>query len=969
MQRPHTPPQILPLLFLATLLSLPLHTRAQQATDVRRAIEQYITTYDRTDALLSPSKLESCTVNDADKTITISATGGFQEQLFTPSVVEKIEAGIQAALPEAYKEYALVVRTDGERISDLVPNFLRDGKKDRSREWRHTSTAQPWTENISRPYRAERGLEGTHIALWPSHGSFYDAKKSEWRWQRPRLFCSTEDLLSQSIVVPYIIPMLENAGAVVFTPRERDWQRHEVIVDNDLPQQGGSYIESAFQQKAQHEWQTAGSPGFAWRKTLYQAIDRPFSDGTYRTVPAVSSAKQATMAQWVPDIPESGRYAVYVSYHTEPNSTDAARYVVFHKGGMTEVRVNQQMGGGTWVYLGTFEFEAGQHDYGMVVLTNVAESGSVVTADAVRFGGGMGNIARGLSRSIGGTLSGHPRWAEAARYSQQWYGMPDSIYDFYEGENDYNSDILSRPRSANYLAGGSTYVPNQPGLGVPIELQLAFHTDAGFHRADSVFGSLSICTTDFTGGVTDAGVSRRASYDLASLFLQHLQTDLKQYGWRVRKLWNRNYGETRVPMTPAVILEMLSHQNFADMRLAYDPHFKFDFARSVYKTIVKQTAEMHQRDYVIQPLPVRDFAVMIDERKQEARLSWQPTDDESEPTARATDYIVYTRVGYGAFDNGRMVSGTTCDIPMRPDEIYSFRVCAVNKGGQSFPSETLAACISSRNEGTVLIVNAFTRLSGPAAISTATRQGFDLDADPGVPYGAFNGFCGRQQAFDLSRAGSEATDGLGYSGSELEDSIVMGNTFDYAFLHGKGIQLTHRHSFASCSESTLHASVGSRSSNNVRLSQFKAIDVIYGVQTDFHPATSALLETFMQAGGHVFVSGANLFKQGGLQCPSLHATLAATLTSRTIDNISGSGLNFHIYRGMNAKSYAVPAPESIQPQADAFAMLAYSNGQSAAVAYPGKRHRAITFGFPLESITDAGQRNQLMAAVISFLFD
>jgi hypothetical protein len=34
-------------------------------------------------------------------------------------------------------------------------------------------------------------------------------------------------------VVPYLAPMLENSGAVVFLPRERDIQVNEVIVDND----------------------------------------------------------------------------------------------------------------------------------------------------------------------------------------------------------------------------------------------------------------------------------------------------------------------------------------------------------------------------------------------------------------------------------------------------------------------------------------------------------------------------------------------------------------------------------------------------------------------------------------------------------------------------------------------------------------------------------------------------------------
>lgn len=84
-----------------------------------------------------------------------------------------------------------------------------------------------------------------------------------------------------------------------------------------------------------------------------------------------------------------------------------------------------------------------------------------------------------------------------------------------------------------------------------------------------------------------------------------------------------------------------------------------------------------------------------------------------------------------------------------------FKVAAVNKGGESFPSETLSACIASKNEGTILVVNAFTRLDGPAVIDTESEQGFDLDADPGVQYGPFAGFCGRQLSFDKENIGSE----------------------------------------------------------------------------------------------------------------------------------------------------------------------------------------------------------------------
>ena len=39
------------------------------------------------------------------------------------------------------------------------------------------------------------------------------------------------------------MPMLENAGAIVCSPRERDYQTNEAVVDNDMPQRMGQYVE------------------------------------------------------------------------------------------------------------------------------------------------------------------------------------------------------------------------------------------------------------------------------------------------------------------------------------------------------------------------------------------------------------------------------------------------------------------------------------------------------------------------------------------------------------------------------------------------------------------------------------------------------------------------------------------------------------------------------------------------------
>ena len=937
-------------ILITLLLALPCYGNSQS---LQSQLTTWAEKYTRYDANIKPSTVVSCDIDNENDRIRIVMGGGFQEQHFTPEVVERVYQDIRSFLPAGQKKYDVVVETDGRAIEDLVPNFFRKGKKDPSRLMGETYKGEPWVKNISRPYTAIKGLEGNHIALWQSHGRYYRQEKDDWYWQRPRLFCTTEDLFSQTFVVPFIIPMLQNAGAVVFTPRERDYQTHEVIVDNDQPHKNGNYLESFKRIQKKLKWQKAEGHGFAQYKTVYESCDSPFTDGTARYVPTVSSPKEEGIAQWIPNIPEEGKYAVYVTYPTCKDAVDDATYTVHHKGGTTQFKVNQQMGGGTWVYLGTFEFDEGEHNYGMVSLSNLSRHKGVISADAVRFGGGMGNIVpEGHNGSV--RPSGLPRWAEAAKYSVQWYGFPYRIHTEPFGDNDYNNDINARSAAINYLSGGSVTNPTrEDGLKVPLDISVAFHTDAGVKTDDAFVGSLGVYMTDFNEGKTGAGMDRYVSRDLISMFLTNFTTDLKKYNWQVRQLWNRNYGEARAPMPPACILEMLSHQNFADMRMAYDPHFKFDLSRSVYKTIVKYIATLYKRDYVIQPLPVENFSITLNEAQRTATLSWSPVDDPLEPTAKAKEYIIYTQRGHHSFDNGIIVKGTSHTIELNPNIVYSFKITALNEGGESFPSETLSCGISSNNKGTVLVVNAFSRLEGPQVINTSTTCGFDLDADPGVPYGAYTGFCGRQRYFDRSKAGSEASDGLGMSGMELEGQMMMGNTFDYPVIHGHAILLTGNHSFTSCSEQALL-------DGKIALSGYPIIDLIYGTQKQFNSRTNTLVEDYYNKGGKILLSAANP------GCPSIGGTVTSQLSpiNYQLSTISGCGLTFDIYRSMNPHSYCVPSPSVLTPTDPAFAILTYANGTYAAIA---QQQRFVRLGFPLESITDRKKLNALTKAFLTFL--
>lgn len=938
------------------------------AQNLNEILTQYAANYSRPDADIDKVKFREYYIDEETNTLNIIFGGGFAEQHFTEPAVNAIYSDIKRLLPQSMKRYNLCVITEDHPIEFLIPNSLRSRNIDPTRLLNTSYKGEPWVKNMSKPYKATKGLEGNHISLWQSHGRYWRFDKDDWYWQRPRLFCTTEDLLSQTFVVPYIIPMLQNAGAIVFTPRERDYQTNEVIVDNDQPQKSGIYIENTKYENSSLRWYTAEAPGFIDHKKIYNVCDSPFVSGTAHYIPTVDGYGDVAYAQWVPNIPVPGKYAVYVTYPTVQNSVPDARYLVYHKGGVTEFHVNQSIGGSTWVYLGTFEFDPGEHDYCKVALTNESDYVGVVCADAVKFGGGMGNVlpcsasytshmedtleVRDYTYTQTGYLSGLPRWAEAAKYSAFWYGMPHRLHSNGFDNDEYKNDIWCRSQAVNELSGGSIYNPENTGRGVPFELNMAFHTDAGYEKSGFV-GSLGIYMTDYNEGLTGSGMDRYVSRDLSSSILTNLERDLKKYNWKVRKLWNRDYGEARSPLSPAIILEMLSHQNFLDMKKAYDPQFKFDFCRSVYKSIVKFLATVHDRQYVIQPLPVENFAVQIDEVQSTATLSWQPIDDPLEPSASPTEYIIYTRRGTAGFDNGMTVKGTSYTMPLEKGELYSFKVCALNKGGESFPSETLAAYISPNSHGKILILNAFVRLEGPESINTGKEQGFRLDIDPGVPYGAFTGFCGKQKVFDTRYAGMEGSSALGNCGSELEGKIFMGNTFDYPYIHGQGIQQEGNFSFCSVSE-------GAFKKGNMRLSDYKMIDVIYGVQKYFDQSTTYLLQDYRNHGGRLLISGANLSNK--------------RLNDKNITGVSGCGTSFNIFREMNEDSYAVPSVsiidgnESILHQpTSAFPMLEYSNNACAGTAYDGVDFKSIYLGFPLESIKDQNKINGLMAAFISFL--
>ncbi|MBA4147156.1 MAG: family 10 glycosylhydrolase [Verrucomicrobia bacterium] len=86
--------------------------------------------------------------------------------------------------------------------------------------------------------------------------------------------------------------------------------------------------------------------------------------------------------QYTPNIQTAGSYAVYEWHSQGSNRTTGAPIVVNYSGGSQTVSLNQQINGGQWNLVGTYNFATGTS--GNIRITDNFSTGSVVIADAIR---------------------------------------------------------------------------------------------------------------------------------------------------------------------------------------------------------------------------------------------------------------------------------------------------------------------------------------------------------------------------------------------------------------------------------------------------------------------------------------------------------------------------------------------------------------------------------------------------------
>lgn len=989
-------------------------------------------------------RVNSVRPNHSTRTAAVSLNDNFTYLPVTRGLIDTLQRNVSHALPDSLARYRVTLSVAGKPLSYYITRVDKLPAEHR--------VNPAFVSEVTPDANITKGMRNDIVALWHSHGRYF--KNGAWQWQRPLLFQSVEDTYTMSYILPYVVPMLENAGAYVFLPRERDTNPNEVIVDNDTNPDGQLFSQTTYRENnGARPWSTGDGEGFIYDLRNFRDTENPFENGSYRQTTTVNKLSSPSVAAWYADIPKDGEYAVYVSYKTLPNSTTDAHYTVNYSGGSKEFVVNQKMGGGTWIYLCTVPLQAGYSDSEPVVtLTNVTSgtAGTVVTADAVKIGGGMGNIERSPHRSDvffdpstpeqdldeetdeeedeesdesessestessessetsessessetpdspdaeqpstpaaparpKGTppvfrTSGMPRFLEGARYWLQWAGFPEYIYSPYHGTNDYKDDYTSRGHWVNYLAGGSRVLPGREGLNLPVDVAFALHSDAGKRSDDSYVGTLGIYFTQNGDSYKD-GTPRINSRMLTDIVMQQITKDIRREwepSWTRRSMWDKSYVEARVPEVPTTLIELMSHQNFADMQYGLDPDFRFTVGRAIYKGLARFLAQRKDRELVIQPLPVSNFSIRR-VRKNQYRLSWSATPDPLEPSAMPTEYVIMERSGD---DLGFHRIGTThkthFDLRVADNEIHAFRIIAVNAGGSSFPGETLALREAPDHSDPVLVVNGFDRVSAPAHLFTEDgRAGFDAEKDFGVPYLRDISFTGYQQEFRRN-----AGESFGRSGAGYVTKVIAGNTFDYPAMHGRSIQ--------AAGKGFVSASAGAVAKGNVQLGDYDYVDYILGKQKSTRTGRSRKgvrfrtlshemqkkLRQYADKGGRLLITGeyvsSDLQDQrsdrddrefaadvlGVLPADSVSAPASGRLRD-------SRGNAFSYSNTLNEQMYIVENPDVLNPNPDAepVTLLTFDGGAVAAQSLRRGKGEVTVMSVPFEAITDTAARDRLM---------
>ena len=126
--------------------------------------------------------------------VRIYATAALANYPFREENLRAMRDSVRALLPHEFRKAAVELYTDGREASELIPLACRNATQlrkavDKKKIVLFTNrSGRPLVTRLSAPETPGRGLSGRHIALWQSHGRYFDQTENRWKWQRSALW-------------------------------------------------------------------------------------------------------------------------------------------------------------------------------------------------------------------------------------------------------------------------------------------------------------------------------------------------------------------------------------------------------------------------------------------------------------------------------------------------------------------------------------------------------------------------------------------------------------------------------------------------------------------------------------------------------------------------------------------------------------------------------------------------------------
>ncbi|THU38007.1 hypothetical protein FAM09_15075 [Niastella caeni] len=732
---------------------------------------------------------------------------------------------------------------------------------------------------------ATGALSGKTVWLSPGHG--WHNTGTGFITQRGTTNQLVEDFITAETIDYYLLNYLTNAGANVWSVRERDMNTSEIIVNND--DGAPAYTETG-------TWNTGTAVGYG---------------GTYRTNTANASA--TAKAIFKPTVTANGLYWVSVRYISGANRATDVQYIVKHAGGTTTYKVNQEIHGDTWVYLGQFYFFAGG-DYNVTISNQSTDASQAIIADAVRLGGGIGQTPDCIN---GGAASGRPRFEESARQFARYQGHPTC-----------REDVTVRPVYSEWeLSKGGNEIDNA--------VYVSFHTNAG--------GGTGTETYRYNGAGSSQPNITPGSTQLRDSIHKQLVADLRA-GWRStwvdRGVKTANFGELRELLTvPGTLVELGFHDHTGDAADMREPEFRRLAARATYKGIVKF---FNYRDGVpVVFLPEEPTHVAArNTGNSTIRISWKAPVSGGIYGHPATGYRVYVSENGRGFGDGINVTDTGYTFSGTADKTYFFKITAVNAGGESFASGVVAAHTPLHSGGNYqpvkyLLVDGFDRIDASAmllkfessALGNVRRMVLDKMNNYSYMVEHGKGLASCDVAFDGIQ-------------NEVVTSGNAGLSNYFAVDWFLGEESTSPRTF----EATEKTAIKNYLDNGGRL-LLSGAEIGWDIgRTASVNADTSFYKNYLKAvyvsddAGTYNFNGTTGFFNGG-------------------SGTFGNGVNGY---------YDVDYADVLGTTGGSELVLNYSTGTGAGVGYKGQ-FRVLYFGFPIEAIINDNVRNNLICESVDYL--